>query len=330
MKKEKYKKFIKIMYITLSIIIIFLVYICLREYYIKKTNFKLIGEENINIEYGGKYEEQGYEANFGSIDLKNKVKVNYNVDINKVGNYKIEYILKSNIFYNKKTLTRKINIIDNEKPVLTVNSKDKVTITVNDKFSLPTYKAKDNYDGDLTNKVEITNNVNTKKAGTYKITYKVTDSNNNTTSKTITVEVKNKKIYNKPEIIINEREKDIKSSYIKISIEEQKLYYYENDKLIISTDVTTGKPKTPTPKGDFKVTGKARNTILKGEDYESFVSYWIAFIGRAYGIHDASWRSTFGSNLYLTEGSHGCINTPTEAVKKLYEYVKVGTPVYIK
>ena len=45
------------------------------------------------------------------------------------------------------------------------------------------------------------------------------------------------------------------------------------------------------------------------------------------GIHDASWRSKFGDQIYLTSGSHGCINVPPEIAKKLYDVLEVGTPV---
>ena len=29
------------------------------------------------------------------------------------------------------------------------------------------------------------------------------------------------------------------------------------------------------------------------------------------GFHDASWRDEFGGDIYLTDGSHGCINHST-------------------
>ena len=45
------------------------------------------------------------------------------------------------------------------------------------------------------------------------------------------------------------------------------------------------------------------------------------------GIHDASWRKEFGREIYLTDGSHGCINTPLEKVRELYDMVEIGTPV---
>jgi hypothetical protein len=45
------------------------------------------------------------------------------------------------------------------------------------------------------------------------------------------------------------------------------------------------------------------------------------------GLHDAVWRDTFGSDLYLTSGSHGCINLPYLIAKKIYGYIQKGTPV---
>ncbi|MBQ7219118.1 MAG: L,D-transpeptidase, partial [Ruminococcus sp.] len=84
-----------------------------------------------------------------------------------------------------------------------------------------------------------------------------------------------------------------------------------------------------TPKGVYYINNKARNINLVGADYVSFVEYWMAFIGGSYGIHDASWRSSFGGSIYKGNGSHGCVNTPYEAVKKIYNNVSVGTPVVI-
>ena len=52
--------------------------------------------------------------------------------------------------------------------------------------------------------------------------------------------------------------------------------------------------------------------------------------GGGYGLHDASWRKKFGTQDYFYKGSHGCVNMPTVAAKKLYSMIEVGTPVYIK
>ena len=107
------------------------------------------------------------------------------------------------------------------------------------------------------------------------------------------------------------------------------LYYYENNKVKLSTPITSGR-NNATRTGNFKIRKKARNTTLKGKDYESKVQYWMAYDGNNFGIHDASWRRKFGGMDYKWNGSHGCINIPTSAAAKLYSYVEVGTPVYIK
>ena len=75
--------------------------------------------------------------------------------------------------------------------VPTIHASDK-TITVGDKFNpLKDVTAKDNEDGDLTSKIKvIKNTVDTKKAGTYNVTYKVADSQGASVTKTIKVTVK--------------------------------------------------------------------------------------------------------------------------------------------
>lgn len=71
---------------------------------------------------------------------------------------------------------------------------------------------------------------------------------------------------------------------------------------------------------------KQKNRVLRGANYATPVKYWMAVDGRI-GIHDASWRKEFGGDIYLTDGSHGCINTPLEKVQELYDMVEIGTPV---
>ena len=81
-----------------------------------------------------------------------------------------------------------------------------------------------------------------------------------------------------------------------------------------------------TPEGTCYVYGKQKNRILRGENYASFVNFWVPVRGNI-GIHDAPWRSEYGGEIYKTNGSHGCINTPYEEMEKIYEKVEIGTPV---
>lgn len=120
-------------------------------------------------------------------------------------------------------------------------------------------------------------------------------------------------------------------TYVEIDITNQILYYYENGVRRFSTSVVTGNHRLghDTPTGVYTVLGKQRNVTLTGKDYASFVQYWMNFIGNSVGMHDASWRSSFGGNIYLTNGSHGCVNIPTSAMPELYSLVSVGTPVVL-
>lgn len=121
---------------------------------------------------------------------------------------------------------------------------------------------------------------------------------------------------------------DIGDTYIEIDMTNQCMYYYEAGELILETEVVTGNvaARHKTPEGVNYVYAKQKNRILRGPGYASFVSYWMPVKG-GIGIHDATWRDEFGGDIYLTDGSHGCINTPLEKMEILYEKVSIGTPV---
>ena len=117
---------------------------------------------------------------------------------------------------------------------------------------------------------------------------------------------------------------DIGDTYIEVDIGKQKMFYYRDGELFLETDVVTGK-NNATREEVCYVYAKQRNRILRGPGYESFVKYWMPVSG-GIGIHDASWRSEFGGDIYIRNGSHGCINTPTDIVSQMYEVMEIGTP----
>lgn len=121
---------------------------------------------------------------------------------------------------------------------------------------------------------------------------------------------------------------DIGDTYIEIDMTEQKMYAYVDGFCEVETDIVTGSMNKgwDTPVGVNYVYAKQKNRILRGADYESFVNYWMPVNG-GIGIHDATWRSKFGGEIYKKNGSHGCINTPKADMKKIYELYEVGTPV---
>lgn len=121
---------------------------------------------------------------------------------------------------------------------------------------------------------------------------------------------------------------DIGSTYVEIDYTNQHLWYYKNGELVIDTDIVSGNlsRNNGSPDGVFKIVYKQRNATLVGEGYSSPVNYFMPYAYNV-GIHDASWRSKFGDQIYLTSGSHGCINVPPEIAKKLYDVLEIGTPV---
>ena len=117
---------------------------------------------------------------------------------------------------------------------------------------------------------------------------------------------------------------DIGDTYVEISIKKQHLWYYKDGKQIVSCDVVTGNPYMgySTPTGTYGLSYKQNGATLRGEnadgtEYESDVYYWMPFYGN-YGMHDATWRSYFGDNIYLGGGSHGCVNMPLKSAEKLF------------
>ena len=123
---------------------------------------------------------------------------------------------------------------------------------------------------------------------------------------------------------------DIGTTYVEVDLTNQMLYYYVNGAQTLATKVVTGdtRLRRGTPEGVFYLYAKQRNRTLKGADYEAFVRYWMP-IYYAIGMHDASWRGSFGGTIYQRNGSHGCINMPTAAAKQLYEQIAIGTPVVV-
>ncbi len=280
------------------------------------VNFKLKGNDVIVINIGeGKYKEEGYKAYLFKKDVSKNVKITDNINYKKIGTYEIKYRLVIKNLNIDKTIIRKVSVVDKIPPELNINSDLEVYANLNETYAEPTYEAKDNYDGDITNKVKKESNLDLSKEGEYTETFTVEDSSGNKTTKEI-------------KIIVREK---AKNTYIIISIGDQWLTYYNMGKVALETPVVTGNYGN-TPYGTFYVNNKARNVTLKGPEddpYESFVYYWIPFISSTHGMHDATWRWSFGGDIYTYDPSHGCVNMPLDKARDLYYMVEIGTPVYI-
>lgn len=121
---------------------------------------------------------------------------------------------------------------------------------------------------------------------------------------------------------------DYGTTYVEVNLTAQHLFFYKDGKLLVECDFVSGNAAKgwSTPAGIYPLTYKERNATLKGEGYSTPVSYWMPFNG-GIGLHDASWRSSFGGTIYKNSGSHGCVNLPPSAAKIIFENISKGDPV---
>ncbi|EUJ32194.1 immunoglobulin-like domain-containing protein, partial [Listeria cornellensis] len=122
----------------------------------------------------------------GNVTSQVKVTAN-NVDTSKVGTYHVTYAVTDSDG-NTTTKTITVTVTSNDAPV--IEASDIVQRIHNTYDVKKAVTASDTEDGDITNKITVTaNDVNTEKAGVYHVTYSVTDSDGNTTTKTIQVTI---------------------------------------------------------------------------------------------------------------------------------------------
>lgn len=129
---------------------------------------------------------------------------------------------------------------------------------------------------------------------------------------------------------------DLNGNYIEVNLKKQHLWLYRNGELVIETDFVSGLPKDgrETTTGAFGIAFKASPYNLKGGgssgsgSWDVDVKYWMPFHD-GQGLHDASWRNAFGGDIYKTNGSHGCVNLPTEAAAVIYENVDANFPILL-
>ncbi len=123
---------------------------------------------------------------------------------------------------------------------------------------------------------------------------------------------------------------DIGDTYLEINITRQHLWFYKDGVLIAHGPVVTGNPNRgfSTVLGTYMIVYKQRNATLVGPGYEAKVNYWMPFFG-GIGVHDATWRSSFGGEIFRHRGSHGCVNAPFPLAKTIFEHIEDGTPVIL-
>lgn len=123
---------------------------------------------------------------------------------------------------------------------------------------------------------------------------------------------------------------DLGGNYVEIDLSAQHLWVYNGGTCVVSTDIVSGcvNEGHTTPGGLYTIFSKETNRYLVGPGYKSWVNFWMPFNG-GIGLHDASWRWSFGGTIYQYNGSHGCINMPYDAAQATYNNISVGTYVIL-
>ncbi|MDO5405782.1 MAG: L,D-transpeptidase family protein [Eubacteriales bacterium] len=137
-------------------------------------------------------------------------------------------------------------------------------------------------------------------------------------------------------VAVDRSEQEWGTTYAEVDLTGQHVYMVKDGAVVWDAPCVTGNlsKQYDTPAGMYSLTYKERDRVLRGEkrpdgtyEYESPVSFWMPFNG-GIGFHDASWRGSFGGEIYKTGGSHGCVNLPPDKTGALYELVYKGMPVF--
>lgn len=129
-------------------------------------------------------------------------------------------------------------------------------------------------------------------------------------------------------------------NYVEADLSRQHIWVYVNGQVAYETDCVSGTMNESyyTPEGAFMLLNKEKDATLLGdqiagkENYYTYtqpVSYWMPFTYSGCGMHDATWRGAFGGDIYIANGSHGCLNLPLDAAAQIYNLVSVREPVII-
>jgi lipoprotein-anchoring transpeptidase ErfK/SrfK len=117
-----------------------------------------------------------------------------------------------------------------------------------------------------------------------------------------------------------------------VSISRQHAWMCSGSRQVYATAATTGASAVGngTPTGTWHVLAKQTDRWLTTRDGASYhVDYWVPYDG-SYGFHDSSWQKfAYGSALYRTDGSHGCVHLPMSAMVWFYNWAQVGATVTI-
>ena len=140
----------------------------------------LVSEAIVTVEVGSDYEDPGVAVN-DSVDgdLTSQIKVTGKVHVNKLGEYQLKYNVEDASGNAAKELVRNVIVVDSVSPIITLKGEPEITIEAGYVYSVQGATATDAVDGDLSEAIKITGEVDSYNPGSYEIRFDVEDSAGN-------------------------------------------------------------------------------------------------------------------------------------------------------
>mgnify|MGYP000477654416 FL=1 len=112
--------------------------------------------------------------------------------------------------------------------------------------------------------------------------------------------------------------------WIEVDLSSQTSHAYLGKTWIRSFIVSTGTWQHPTVTGVYRIYVKYRYANMSGPDYFLPNVPYVMYFYKGYGLHGTYWHQNFGFPM-----SHGCVNYTIADAAWLFDFVSVGTVVYI-
>ena len=140
----------------------------------------LVGDAIVTTEVGSDYEDPGVAVN-DSVDgdLTSQIKVTRKVRLNKLGEYQLKYNVKDASGNAAKELVRNVIVVDSVSPIITLKGEPEIVIEAGYVYSDQGATATDAGDGDLSEAIKITGEVDSYNLGSYEIRFDVEESAGN-------------------------------------------------------------------------------------------------------------------------------------------------------
>ena len=149
---------------------------------VKENSLAVSCPDTLVVEYGSTDDEADINETIKKNVLRKKdnktnIEIEGNVDVTKLGKYDIKIVASR----KKKHISRKVavKVVDTQAPVISLSGDTEITLEAGSNYEEAGFFAVDNYDGDITDKVETSAEVDTYTTGDTTIVYSVKDSSGN-------------------------------------------------------------------------------------------------------------------------------------------------------